>query len=506
MNRLHELLEAAAGARGDLPGVIDHDDRQYDWAQMKAGAEAARDALQARGVRPGDRVVIVLENSAAMVAYLFGCSMMDAIASPVNARLSEPEIDRIVRHSDAAAVVMTVETGDAPRAHAARLGAEEVPGPVGTVAILAREGTTPEPVHEAARHQVAILLYTSGTTGVPKGAMLSHRAFLNSAAASEHLRDLVASDMTYLALPMSHVFGLATILAITKSQGAVRLEARFDVARLFEALKTDITVLPAVPQMHAQLFHYARKHGMQRYEKGLLRYTSSGGAPLDPAWKREAEAFYGVALQNGYGLTETSSGVCATRNEKGDPDNSVGVKMLGSEVRVNTNAPGSHPEEGIGEVEAGGPQVMLGYFRDPEATAAVMTSDGWLRTGDLGRFDSHGRLHIVGRTKELIIHSGFNVYPAEVEAAMTEHPDVILAAVVGRPVEGNEEVLGFITTAPDAGLDEEGLRQFLRDRLAPYKVPSRIVVADALPAAPTGKILKSTLVEHFSHALDSAAD
>lgn len=504
MKRIHQMLNAAARARGSELGIIDHDDRSYDWAAIKAGAEAARDALIARGVQPGDRVVIVLENSAAMVAFLYACSMMDAIACPVNARLTDPEIDRILRHSEAAAAVMTVATGPAPRQHAERMGAEEVPLPTGTVAILCRDGATPEPVHESPEHQIAILLYTSGTTGMPKGAMLSHAAMLNSAAASEDLRDLAAEDVTYLALPMSHIFGLATILAITRSKGAVRLEARFDVARLFEALRTDITVLPAVPQMHAQLFHYARKQGVERYEAGILRYTSSGGAPLDPAWKREAEDFYGVALQNGYGLTESSSGVCATKNELGDPDNSVGVPMLGSEVRVNTTAPGSNPAEGIGEVEIGGPQLMLGYFRDPEATAAAMTSDGWLRSGDLGRFDRHGRLHIVGRTKELIIHSGFNIYPAEIEAVLTEHPDVILAAVVGRRIEGgNEEVVAFVTTVPESGLTEAALKAYLHDLLAPYKRPVRIVVADALPAAPSGKILKSGLLEYFAEELEA---
>ena len=176
--------------------------------------------------------------------------------------------------------------------------------------------------------------------------------------------------------------------------------------------------------------------------------------------------------------------------------------MLGSALRVDLEAPGASPEEGIGEVEIGGGQVMLGYFRDAEATAAAITPDGWLRTGDLGRFDEEGRLHLVGRSKEMIIHSGFNVYPVEVEAALTEHRDVILAAVVGRAVQGNEEVVAFVTCGPGAGLSEEGLRDFLRGRLAPYKVPSRIVIADALPAAPTGKILKAKLLSHFSDALE----
>ncbi|MDQ2088406.1 class I adenylate-forming enzyme family protein [Marimonas arenosa] len=501
--RMHDLLEAAARDKGTALAIIDHDGARHSWADMAAGAAAARAALAARGVRPGDRVVIVLENSAAMLAWLFGASQLGAVVSPVNARLTGPELERIVSHADAAAVVFTVDTGPAPRAHAEAFAAERAEGPVGAVAITVRPGAEALPPEDDPARQVGILLYTSGTTGQPKGAMLSQTAMVASAAASREARDLVSDDLVYLALPMSHVFGLATILAVTTTQAAARLEARFDVARLFAALDHEITVLPAVPQMHAQLFHHARAQGARRYQGRSLRYVSSGGAPLDPAWKREAEAFYGLPLQNGYGLTESASGVCMTRNALGDPDISVGVPMLGSELRVNLEAPGASPAEGIGEVEVGGPQVMLGYFRDPVATAAALTGDGWLRTGDLGRFDKDGRLHLVGRSKEMIIHSGFNVYPAEVEAALTEHPGVILAAVVGRRVEGNEEVVGFVTCTPEAGVSEEALRDFLRDRLAPYKVPSRIVIAGALPAAPTGKILKAQLLAHFAEALEA---
>ncbi len=144
---------------------------------------------------------------------------------------------------------------------------------------------------------------------------------------------------------------------------------------------------------------------------------------------------------------------------------------------------------------------MKGYFRDPEQTAATLTSEGLLRTGDLGRFDDQGRLHIAGRTKELIIRSGFNVYPVEIEAVLTEHPDVIIAGVVGRAVAGNEEVLAFVKAAPESGITEAALQAYVRERLAPYKRPERIIVADDLPAAPTGKILKAKLIETFAERL-----
>ena len=175
--------------------------------------------------------------------------------------------------------------------------------------------------------------------------------------------------------------------------------------------------------------------------------------------------------------------------------------MLDSELFLDMEVEGAEPDEGIGEILVRGPQVMKGYFRDPEQTAPVL-SDGVFRTGDLGRFDEAGRLHIVGRSKELIIRSGFNVYPVEIEAALTEHPDVIVAGVVGRPVEGNEEVLAFVATSPESGLSVEALRAHLAERLAPYKRPSKIVIAHELPAAPTGKILKAQLIPHFADVLD----
>ncbi|WP_322866127.1 class I adenylate-forming enzyme family protein [Aquicoccus sp. G2-2] len=499
--RLHDMLSAAAQAKGSALAIIDHDGQRFSWADMRAGAEAARAALEQRGISEGARVVIVLENSAAMLAWLYGITLAGAIACPVNARLTGAELNYILEHSEAAAVVCTIETGTAPQAHAERLQAERIDGPVGAVALATWAGGAALEMAQDDAQRVAILLYTSGTTGRPKGAMLSHANLCASAAASRDSRDLMAADLVYLALPVSHVFGLATILAVTLTQAAAWLEARFDVARLHAALNREVTVFPAVPQMHAQLFQYARERGHRRYEGRALRYVSSGGAPLDPAWKREAEAFYGVALQNGYGLTESSSGVCMTRNALGDPDVSVGVPMRDALLRVELGAPGADRAAGIGEVEIAGPQVMLGYFRAPEQTAQVMTADGWLRSGDLGRIDAAGRLHLVGRSKELIIHSGFNVYPAEVEAALTEHDAVVLAAVIGRAAQGNEEVLAFVTLAPGAVTSEAELREFLRARLAPYKVPARIVIADALPAAPTGKILKAQLLKHFAIAL-----
>lgn len=502
--RVHDYVQLAAEAAPDRLAIIADDGRRLSWGALWAAIADARTCLKDQGVKPGDRVVLVLENCPEIVAFFFAASMLEASAVAVNARMTSAELERLVTHSDPSVLVFSTSVPGPASEHAAAFDARPVTGRFGSVHIATRDGSIPEPCFSAAEEQVALLLYTSGTTGAPKAAMLTHANLMAAARASAEMRGMVPGDMTYLALPLSHIFGLVTLCAICFAQGSLRLEARFSADRLYEALQKDVTLLPAVPQMHAHLFHYARTHGMARYDKEILRYVSSGGAPLDPAWKREAEAFYGLPLQNGYGLTECAAGVCATRSDIDDPDVSVGVPMLDSHLSLDFAVEGAEPDHGIGEILVTGPQVMKGYFRDPEQTAKVL-ENGTFRTGDLGRFDDRGRLHIVGRSKELIIRSGFNVYPVEVEAALTEHPDVIVAGVVGRPVEGNEEVLAFVKTAPDSGLTEQALRDHLAPRLAPYKRPSVIVIAHDLPAAPTGKILKAKLIPHFAHALEQAS-
>jgi acyl-CoA synthetase (AMP-forming)/AMP-acid ligase II len=221
---------------------------------------------------------------------------------------------------------------------------------------------------------------------------------------------------------------------------------------------------------------------------------------LDPAWKRKAEAFYGVALQNGYGMTETTAGISVTSNAIGNADISAGPPLPGIELKIVPTA-GSEAT-GEGEILTRGPHVMLGYFNNPEETNKIIDEDGYLLTGDIGRVDKQGRLHICGRCKELIIRSGFNVYPPEVEAAISDHPDVVQSAVIGRlNNDGNEDVLAFVQRAVGSAIDADVLRAFLLERLTAYKCPTHIMFVDALPAAASGKILKHRLLDEFSELL-----
>lgn len=500
-HRIHQFLDQAVNQGGEKVAVIDFADRSYSWLELAKAADQAKSLLTDAGVKPGDRVVLAFENCIAVPAFFFAVSRLDAIVVLVNARVTAPELERIFDHSEPSTVVFCTQSSKAAAEHADRLGATKHTGVFGSVSMLVRQGGIPEPVEKAAQDQVAVLLYTTGTTGAPKAAMLTHGNLIAASHATARVRQVDETAVSFLALPLSHVFGLVTLLAACSAHATVRLEAKFDVERLYDALNTDVTHLPAVPQMHAHLFHYAQSQSKPKYDKGVLRFVSSGGAPLDPVWKREAERFYGLPLQNGYGLTEGTAGVCATVNQLGDPDISVGHPMDNCLIQIDFKSYGAEPDKGIGEILVGGPQVMKGYFRDPDQTAQVLTQDGFFRTGDLGRIDDSGRLHITGRSKELIIRSGFNVYPIEVEAALTEHPKVIVAGVVGRKVTGNEEVIGFVQVAHKDDVTEEELKSFVHDKLAPYKRPSRVVIATELPAAATGKLLKAKLLEAFSEEL-----
>jgi long-chain acyl-CoA synthetase len=502
-NRFHELLVAANTLKPDEISLIDQTDQSLTWRDLENMTRDAYQQLQAFGVRPGDRIVLVLENNPAVIAFLFAASQSSAIVVPINARLTETEINRILDHSDPSVVVFTVESSTAADAHAKNFAATRVAGAFGEVSILKRSGSTAEDVYDDGIQQVAVLMYTSGTTGSPKAAMLTHGNLLAAALSTSIVRGMTAADICFVALPLSHIYGLVTLLAMSMAQGTIRLQASFAVERLYKALQTDVTLLPGVPQMHAHLFHFVKENNLPNYNYGILRYVSSGGAPMDPAWKRQAEAFYGLPLQNGYGLTEGAAGVCTTNNKLGDPDISVGYAMHDCVLKLDMTASGSEPDKGIGEVHVGGPQIMQGYFRDKQQTAEVLDAEGFFRTGDLGCFDNKGRLHIVGRSKELIIRSGFNVYPNEIEATLTEHPEVIVAGVVGRAQQGNEEVLGFVKVSVGCTLTEQELKRFVHDKLAPYKRPSRIIVATELPVAVTGKIMKSKLLESFIVELSS---
>lgn len=493
--RVDHLLDGHLRDRPAAIALRETSDLRWSFADLDRASRDLGRQLGDAGARAGDRVMIACENCVELVAAIFACYRLGLVAIPLNARLTGDEIGRIRDHARPVAMLFTSRISPDAAAHAASAGAAEIAGDFGTLHISRPFASDPENDTE-----LAVMLFTTGTTGAPKGVMLTHRNLIFAGRASVARRGITPDDLIYGVLPISHVFGLASILTAAMAAGAcLWLEPRFSAATLHDALGRGVTLFSGVPQMHALLMAHAREHGHDRLPGDTLRYVTSGGAPLDPAWKRKAEAFYGRALQNGYGLTETTAGVSVTTNAPGDRDISAGPPLEGVEIAIDETVPGGG--HGAGEVLTRGPHVMKGYWRDPKATARVLAPDGWLRTGDIGRIDERGNLHILGRLKELIIHGGFNIYPPEVEAVLTDHPEVIQSAVIGRPRDGDEEVVAFVMVSDPDGFDEAGLRAFVADRLAGYKRPSRYVFAATLPAAPTGKILKHKLLGTFAGRL-----
>ena len=488
--RISDILRHGADRRPDAPALVE-DGRTWSYAQLAAAAGTHAALLRDLGVRPGDRVMLVAENCVAQVALLFAAAAIDAWSVIVNARLSEGELESIRAHSGARRVLyLTANSPDAAR-HAARTGA--LPCRDAAAGVLAGPIDTacrPEPV-QAGSDQVAALMYTTGTTGQPKGVMLSHAGLLFVAATSSRLRGLAPQDRAWGGLPISHVYGLTSVLLGTLYAGAcLQLAPRFDAGTLLAAIRAgELTIVQGVPAMYARLLAIAA--GPAEPIPSRLRFCYAGGAPLDPALKRAVETMLGLPLHNGYGLTEGGPTVSQTRLDAPRSDTSVGLPIPGVEVRIVDRAGLDVAPGGAGELWIRSPGRMRGYYRDPIASSAAMPPDGWLATGDLGCQEPDGALFLLGRTRELIIRSGFNIYPLEVETALNAHPAVVQSAVVGRPLPGaEEEVVAFVEAH---GVDEAALQEWLRPRLAPYKRPARIVFMDALPAAPSGKILKSRL-------------
>ncbi|HSE79680.1 MAG TPA: AMP-binding protein [Alphaproteobacteria bacterium] len=474
-------------------------DAGVDWtyAALARAIDEAQTWVAQRGVGPGDRIMIVNENCRALVALIFAAARCGAWAAAVNARLAPNEIDAIVAHADPRLVAFTSGASSDADAHRRRLAAaDQGPASLGGVVALHRPQAAAEPAPGDPRDGVAALIYTSGTTGTPKAVMLTQRNLLFIAATSARLREITPADRVYGALPISHVFGLASMLLATLHAGAsIDLVARFSAEAAIAALSRETTVFQGVPAMYARILEHLSAHEITlRLPK--IRYISAGGSPLDPALKGRVEKAFGMPLHNGYGLTECAPTVSQTRMDDPKRDSSTGPPIPGIAIElrdVETRAPVREGE--VGQLWVRGPNVMKGYFRDPRATAEILTADRWLNTGDLARVDRSGSIHIVGRTRELIIRSGFNVYPPDVEAAIVSHPDVTQCAVVGRPVEGNEEVVAFVELRPGATIGIADLARHAAERLAAYKRPSEIVILESLPASPTGKVLKRQLRE-----------
>jgi acyl-CoA synthetase (AMP-forming)/AMP-acid ligase II len=341
---------------------------------------------------------------------------------------------------------------------------------------------------------IAVMIYTSGSTGTPKGVMLTHANldFVSRTSLAQEV--LLPGDRIFHALPISHSFGLISALLCGLRAGVTfQLATRFSAEKLAHAILHDgITVFQGVPAMYARLFEWSREQGIA-LTPNRLRMIYIGGSQIDATRKAQTEALLGLRLHHGYGLTESAPAATRTFGHPPPTDVTAGWPIPGIEVVLMNEAGQPFAPGERGEVCIRGPNVMRGYFRDPEQTRQAIDAQGWLHTGDIGVFGPQGDLSIVGRIKDMIIRGGFNVYPAEVEKAIASWPDVAQCAVIGQAVADDEQVVAFVEPLQGRVIDAAALGHFLREQLAPYKVPGRIIVVPQLPASGTGKILKAVL-------------
>ncbi|MFF3464621.1 long-chain-fatty-acid--CoA ligase [Streptomyces sp. NPDC001984] len=469
------------------------EDVVVSYRSLDQGSARMAGLLNDRGVKPGDRVAIMLPNVPEFALAYFGVLRVGGIVVPMNPLLKSREVAYYLGDSGARLLFAWHAFADEARAGAQQTKAESVVvGPGSFDELL----TPAPPVEDLAdRHEddTAVILYTSGTTGQPKGAELTHANLTrNCDIVATDLLQLTADDVIFGGLPLFHAFGqTCTLNAAVASGACLTLLPRFDAAKALGILgEHGVTVFAGVPTVFSRL---VQKPDRAAYPVSRLRMSLTGGAAMPVQVLDDFQAAFDCVVLEGYGLSETSPVASFNTLQAGPRPGSVGTPIRDVEMRVvddGTEVP--HGE--TGEIAIRGHNVMKRYWQHPEETAAAIR-DGWLYTGDLGRVDEDGYFWIVGRKKDVIIRGGYNVYPREVEDVLYEHPAVADAAVIGLPDSDlGEEVGAAVVLKPGARTTAEELREYVKHQVAAYKYPRKVWIVDALPKGPTGKILKRAIV------------
>ncbi|MEU6802677.1 long-chain-fatty-acid--CoA ligase [Streptomyces neyagawaensis] len=489
MPNLAEFLVATAARQPERP-ALRLGTATTSYAELDEATARAAALLRAEGVRPGDRVALMLPSSPEFVILYYGILRAGGIVLPLNPLLKEREV---AYHLGDCGAVLLFEWHEAPGEGDKGAAAAGVRHLVVEPADFAERLGRHEPDRQVAAvdgDDIAVLLYTSGTTGRPKGASLTHANLRhNTEIIVTDLARMVSDDVVVGCLPLFHIFGqTSTLNAAVKSGALLVLVPRFDPETVLDILAREAaTVFQGVPTMYAALLQHPAAADV---DVPTLRTCISGGAALPVEILHGFERRFDCTVLEGYGLSETSPAVSFCSPDRLRKPGSVGTPVRDVEVRL-LDADGREVATGeVGELVVRGPNVMKGYWNRPEDTAAAIP-DGWFRTGDMARRDEDGDLYIVDRKKDLIIRGGYNVYPREIEEVLHEHPAVALAAVVGVPDDKlGEEVAAVVVLRPGAQATPEELQEFVKERVAAYKYPRRVWLADSLPTGPTGKILK----------------
>ncbi len=473
--------------------------RVTTYGELRQQVAAFRGGLVANGIGADDRVAIIVGNSPHFVIAYLATIGLGAVAVPLNPASPGPELQSELTVVGARAVVVD-KTGAAnwSQVDRAAVGSVEFEvltdsaGASGAIAFDDLLAAAPVEAVDVEDSQLAALMFTSGTAGSPRAAMLTHRNLLanldQSRSAQGHIS---ADDVIYGVLPLFHIFGLNVVIGLGLCVGAsIVLVQRFDPATAVQSIRDrGITVIPGAPAMWGAFAHFDE---LDADTFSTVRLALSGASRLPISVARTMLERFGIEIREGYGLTEASP-IVTTSTGVTPRFGSVGRALAGVEIRL-VNINGEALVGDVGEVLVRGDNVFAGYYGDPAATADVLDADGWLHTGDMATTDDDGYLYLVDRSKDLIIVSGFNVFPAEVEEMLATHPGVVEAAVVGvaHPHTG-EAVKAYVVTEPGSDVDEETLIEYSLDHLARYKCPSKVIFVDALPRNTSGKLVRRNL-------------
>lgn len=495
---LGEVLDRAADRVPERDAIV-APDRRLTWRELRAEVDRMASALHARhGVKAGDRVALLFLNSAEFCVGVFACARLGAVAVTLNTKLKAPELAFMLQNSGARVLLMhdAVWSEIAPIRAMIPCEAIYVAGraPAGTTGLEALTDRAAPPAVTVDEEDVAFIMYTSGTTGRPKGAMGTHLGILSSNMSLERCMGLRDGDRTLVAVPLFHVTGLiGQLLSMAFVGGTTVIMRTFDAAEALRLLDAErITYMIAAPTV----FTMMRQQPGYRAAGQTLRSVGYGGAPTPPDGVMAMREWLPTAtLQNAYGMTETCSPTTLSPpGEELRPISAVGWPVPIADVRTVEVATGRECEAGeVGELWVSGPMVVPGYWANPEATAAAM-GDGWLRTGDLAKVDADGYVTVMDRLKDMINRGGEKIYCVEVEDVLCAHPAVLEAAVVGvADAIYGEAVKACVVPRAGATVDTEDLRRWVGARLAKFKVPREVAVLDTLPRNPNGKVIKSAL-------------
>jgi long-chain acyl-CoA synthetase len=498
---LAELLTEAA-ARSPERAAVKLDERELSYAELDQAAARVAGLLHAKGMSPGDRIGLMLPNVPYFACIYYGILRAGGVVVPMNVLLKEREVAYYL--SDSEARLLFAWHGFANAAHA---GSDQAHAdcllvePGDFEGLLGRSERAREVVGRDGG-DTAVILYTSGTTGTPKGAELTHDNLRRNAEIAGELFGIDGGAVTLGALPLFHSFGQTCGLnATVRAGGCLTLIPRFDPGLALEIVQRDrVTVFEGVPTMYAALLAHPAREG---FDASTLQVCVSGGAALPVEVMRTFEQAFGCAILEGYGLSETSPVASFNHPDRQRKPGSIGTPVDGVEMRL-VGEDGREAALGeVGEIVIRGHNVMKGYWRRPDATAAAIR-DGWFHTGDLARVDEEGYFFIVDRKKDMVIRGGYNVYPREIEEVLYEHPAVREAAVIGIPhPELGEEVAAAVVLDPGASVEEAELVGFVKGQVAAYKYPRVVWFVDELPKGATGKILKRE-IEAPEHVIAAA--